>query len=88
MRLKLDENLPLDARVLLADIGHDVDSVVEEGLAGAADADVVSATSREGRLLLTLDRGLGDLRSFAAGSHTGWWCSDSTTNRCPPYSRL
>lgn len=32
---------------------------------------VVAAATDEGRLLLTLDRGIGDLRRYPPGSHAG-----------------
>ena len=33
MKIKLDENLPVRLAVKLAELGHDTDTVVEEGLA-------------------------------------------------------
>lgn len=71
MRIKLDENLPADTVGVLADLGHDVDTVVSERLGGAPDRDVVAAASEARRLLVTLDRGLGDIRSYPPGSHSG-----------------
>lgn len=71
MRIKLDENLPLSAANVLLEHGHDVDTVAAEGLTGARDADVVTAASAAARLLLTLDRGLGDIRHYPPGSHAG-----------------
>ena len=71
MRFKLDENLPDSAASSLIKSGHDVHSVVAEGLKGAADPDVVAAATAEDRLLITLDRGLGDLRSYPPGTHAG-----------------
>lgn len=71
MRVTLDENLPADAAALLADLGHDVDTVAAEGLAGADDTAVVAAATTERRLLFSLDRGLGDIRAYARGTHGG-----------------
>ena len=71
MKLKVDENLPAAATALLRSAGHDVSSVVDEGLVGAPDDAVLSAAAREDRVLLTLDRGLGDLRANPPGSHPG-----------------
>lgn len=71
MRLKLDENLPHDLAMALRRDGHDVHTVVEEHLAGESDPVVVAAATDEGRLLLTLDRGIGDLRRYPPGSHAG-----------------
>ena len=71
MRLKLDENLPHDLATELARRGHDVHTVIEEHLAGESDPVVVAAATDEVRMLLTLDRGIGDLRRYPPGSHAG-----------------
>jgi predicted nuclease of predicted toxin-antitoxin system len=71
VKFKLDENLPTSAAGSLIKGGHDVDTVTAEGLTGAPDPDVVAAAATEGRVLITLDRGLGDLRAYPPGSHAG-----------------
>lgn len=71
MRVKLDENIPTSAADAGTALGHDVDTVEQEGLAGRDDADVMAAARREGRFLITLDRGLADLRRYPPGSHPG-----------------
>jgi len=71
MKFKLDENLPATATPVLAGAGHDVDTVIAEDLAGAPDEDVVAAATAAGRILISLDRGLGDIRSYPPGSHAG-----------------
>ena len=71
MRIKLDENLPVEAAVVLRPLGHDVDTVADEAMAGAADEDVLRAATGEGRLLITLDRGFGDIRRHPPGTHAG-----------------
>ncbi|MGF1646581.1 MAG: DUF5615 family PIN-like protein [Kineosporiaceae bacterium] len=71
MRLKLDENLPVSAVPLLAQNGHDVDTVADEGLTGAEDGAVLQAATADDRLLITLDRGLGDVRAYPPGTHGG-----------------
>ena len=37
MRVKLDENLPLQLKGLFAESGHDAATVLDEGLGGATD---------------------------------------------------
>jgi predicted nuclease of predicted toxin-antitoxin system len=59
VRLKLDENLPDEAREAAAALGHDVDTVADEDLGGATDPEVLVAASREDRFVITLDRGFG-----------------------------
>ncbi len=71
MRVKLDENIPSRVGVIVADAGHDVDTVVDEGLAGADDPTVSAAATAEERLVVTLDRGFGDIRRYPPGSHAG-----------------
>lgn len=71
MKLKLDENLPKSLVPLLAEAGHDADTVTNEGLAGATDDAVFRAAQEAGRLLVTLDRGFGDIRRYPPGTHAG-----------------
>lgn len=71
MRLKLDENLPDDARQAAVALGHDVDTVVDEGLGGATDPALLAAASGEDRFVVTLDRGFGDVRRYPPGTHAG-----------------
>ena len=71
MKFKLDENLPVSSAAILASAGHDVDTVGEEGLSGAADPDVVAAATAAGRVPISLDVGLADIRGYAPGSHAG-----------------
>lgn len=71
MRIKLDENLPARARSILSDLGHDVDTVEDEGLAGADDPTVSTAATDDRRLVVTLDRGFGDVHRYPPGTHAG-----------------
>ncbi|MBJ7608660.1 MAG: DUF5615 family PIN-like protein [Candidatus Dormibacteraeota bacterium] len=71
MRVKLDENLGQRLRRLLTEQGHDVDTVVDEGLGGADDDVVAAAATSEERMLLTLDLDFADIARFAPGSHPG-----------------
>jgi predicted nuclease of predicted toxin-antitoxin system len=71
VKFKLDENLPVSSAAILTSGGHDVDTVTEEGLVGAPDRDVVAAATAAGRILVSLDRGLGDIRAYPPGSHAG-----------------
>jgi predicted nuclease of predicted toxin-antitoxin system len=71
LRLKTDENVPLDAVPVRRAAGHDVLSVHDEQLAGVPDSTVFAVVQREQRVLLTLDKGFGDLRTYPPGTHTG-----------------
>ncbi len=71
MRLKLDENLPSSLRSALVALGHDVDTVEDEGVAGGADLMVWAAAQEGERLLVTQDLDFSDLRQFTPGTHAG-----------------
>jgi len=71
LKIKLDENLPKVLSRQLTGLGHDVDTVPEEDLAGREDRDVWRAAQREGRFLITQDLDFSDAREFGAGSHRG-----------------
>ena len=63
MRFKLDENLPVELALELRAMGHDVDTVADERLCGQPDPAVVEASWSADRILLTLDKGIADVRS-------------------------
>ena len=71
MKIKLDENLHIALAEVLRSSGHDVETVADEDLLGASDGAVIRAATIEDRLLITLDRGFGDLRTYPPGRHTG-----------------
>ena len=71
MRIKLDENLPSRLVPLLTQLGHDVDTVVTEHLAGRDDDVVWRAAQRDGRFLITQDLDFADARRFVPGTHHG-----------------
>ncbi len=71
MKIKLDENLPELLLGELAILGHDVDNVRLENLAGEADPQVWQAAQHTERFLITQDLDFSDLRQFAPGTHHG-----------------
>ena len=71
MKIKLDENLPLQVAERLRNLGHDIHTTQQEGLSGYPDADIWSAAQREGRFLITQDLDFSDARKFAPGTHHG-----------------
>jgi predicted nuclease of predicted toxin-antitoxin system len=71
MKVKLDENLPLRLVSALESLGHDVDTVADEGLSGKPDDDVWLAAQQENRFLITQDLDFSDTRRFKPGTHAG-----------------
>jgi predicted nuclease of predicted toxin-antitoxin system len=71
VKVKLDENLPASLGDLFVPYGHDVDTVIAEDLVGHPDSDLAAAALAEGRLLITLDKGFGDIRAYPPGTHPG-----------------
>lgn len=71
MRIKIDENLPASLAAALRAMGHDADTVMDEGLSGSRDPEVWAAAKAEGRFLITQDLDFSDTRTFAPGSHPG-----------------
>lgn len=71
MRVKLDENIPLQLVPILQKLGHDVDSVRDENLAGGTDEQIWRAAQREERFLVTQDLDFSDVRKFIPGTHFG-----------------
>ena len=71
MKIKLDENLPARLVAALGSLGHDVDTVPSERLAGRDDVSEWSASQRAGRFLITQDLDFSDIRRYAPGTHDG-----------------
>jgi len=71
MKIKLDQNLSIPLREILEQLQHDVDTVLEEGLLGADDEDVLKAAGSQDRILFTLDKDFLNLRLYAPASHKG-----------------
>lgn len=71
MRIKLDENLPASLVDILTPLGHDVDTVPREGLAGRKDSDVWAAAQGARCFLITQDLDFSDIRRYTPGTHHG-----------------
>lgn len=71
MKLKLDENLPVEAAIHLRLAGHDVETVDSEGLIGAPDPRIAEVCRAEGRALVTLDTDFGNVRAYPPTDYPG-----------------
>jgi predicted nuclease of predicted toxin-antitoxin system len=71
MKFKVDENLPLEIADDLVRLGHDADTVHDEGLGGADDAVVVEAARASERILLTLDKGIASIQQHPIADQSG-----------------
>ena len=71
MRIKLDENLPLQLVSELTALGHDVEHVHTEELNGRPDPEVWDVAQREERMLITQDVRFADARMLQPASTPG-----------------
>ena len=71
MRVKLDENLPLQLKGLFTESAHDTATVLDEGLGGATDAEVARVCIAEERALVTQDLDFADIRAYPPGDYPG-----------------
>jgi hypothetical protein len=71
VKFKLDENLPVELLEDLRAAGHEADGLHDEGLIGAPDDAVLDLVRRERRVLLTLDKGIADVRAYPPKAHAG-----------------
>jgi predicted nuclease of predicted toxin-antitoxin system len=71
MKFKIDENLPGEVAADRRAAGHDAETIVEEGLTGAPDALVMQSVQQERRVLLTMDKGIGDIRAYPPAQFAG-----------------
>jgi predicted nuclease of predicted toxin-antitoxin system len=71
LKFKVDENLPSEVTAALRSALHDAESVLDEALGGVDDREVARVCREEGRILVTLDLGFGDIRLYRPGEHAG-----------------
>ena len=64
MRFKIDENLPAEVADLLLAEAHDTVTVMAQGLQGTQDVHLAQVCRAEDRILVTLDVGFADIRTY------------------------
>jgi predicted nuclease of predicted toxin-antitoxin system len=52
-------------------MGHDADTVAEDGLCGAPDQIIVDTACATGRILFTLDKGIANVVQYPVSRHAG-----------------
>jgi predicted nuclease of predicted toxin-antitoxin system len=68
---KIDENLPESAAEKFRSAGYDCASIWGQGYSGADDPTVSQICASEDRVLITLDRGFGNIQTYPPGTHPG-----------------
>jgi predicted nuclease of predicted toxin-antitoxin system len=71
MRFKTDENLPEEFAQILRAAGWDAVTVIAQRLGGKSDPTVASVCAAESRVLITLDTGFGDIRTYPPKQYAG-----------------
>jgi len=71
VKVKLDENIPVSLVEALTLLGHDVHTVIGQGLTGRTGREIWKQCLLEDRLLITQDLDFSNSRKFEPGSHAG-----------------
>lgn len=71
MKIKIDENLPVDIVMLFRSDGHDVESVHSEGIQGCSDQVLIMKCRDEHRVLVTLDNDFSDIITYPPDTTEG-----------------
>ena len=71
MTIKLDENLGSHGAEILRAAGHQVTTVVEEGLASATEHELANVCRSDRKCLVTLDLDFSNPLRFAPSRHSG-----------------
>jgi predicted nuclease of predicted toxin-antitoxin system len=71
LAFKVDEDLPLDVAERLRTSGFDATTVSEQALSGTPDEALWPIVQREGRCLVTADKGFANAQVHPPGTHAG-----------------
>jgi len=72
MKFKIDQNLAVECVTVLEEAGHDAMTVYQQQLTGAPDERIVAVCQQEGRVLITADLDLSDIRRYPPGQSAGF----------------
>ncbi|HOF86710.1 MAG TPA: DUF5615 family PIN-like protein [Armatimonadota bacterium] len=71
MKLKLDQNVPVEVADILQDAGFDAITVYQQQLSGIEDDGLITIVNSEERALLTLDLDFSDIRTYPPAKYHG-----------------
>ncbi len=71
MQFKIDENVPVEVADMLREAGH-IDTVHAEKLTGTDDKHLSIVCRTENRVLITLDIGFADIRTYPPNEFPGF----------------
>jgi predicted nuclease of predicted toxin-antitoxin system len=67
----IDEDMPRSTGTILKEHGYDVKDIRDYGFRGAEDEKIYEFAQREKAVILTGDRGFGNILQFPLGNHFG-----------------
>ena len=67
----IDECVSLQTQLFIERLGFNVENVKHLGVKGAIDKDVFQLAQEKGEILITNDKGFGDLRKYPPSFHNG-----------------
>lgn len=71
VRVKLDEDLPVEIAEVMRVAGHVAETVHGQGFSGFSDDRLWPEVQREARMLLTADKGFANAKRYPPGTHGG-----------------
>jgi predicted nuclease of predicted toxin-antitoxin system len=71
LKFVIDEDMPRSTGRILKQQGYEVKDIRDYGLRGAEDEEIYEFAQREQALILTGDRGFGNILRFPVGKHFG-----------------
>jgi predicted nuclease of predicted toxin-antitoxin system len=71
MKIKIDENLPVEIADDLRALGHDALTVVDQRMTGIDDEGLMARVEEESRVFLTMDKGIANIQAYSPGRFAG-----------------
>jgi predicted nuclease of predicted toxin-antitoxin system len=70
-RFVIDEDVPRSTGTMLKEYGYEVKDIRDYGLRGVEDEEIYGFAQQEEAVILTCDRGFGNILRFPLGDHFG-----------------